>query len=78
MPVTYAGVTTFIGLAVKVSASRAAEPGFDSRLRQDFTGSGRTSDLKIGIPVAALPGTCCYWVSLGLVGLVSVNCDWAR
>ena len=30
-----------------------------------FTGSSHTSDLKIGAPVATLPGTWCYRVSAG-------------
>ena len=40
-----------LGLVVKVSASRAEDPGFESRLRRDFSGSSHTSDLKIGTPV---------------------------
>ena len=41
---------------VKASASRAEDPGFNSRLRcGDFCGSSHTSDLKIGTPVATLP-----------------------
>ena len=44
------------GLVVKASASRAADPGFDS-------GSSQTSDLKIGTPVATLPGAWRYRVS---------------
>ena len=54
-----------IGLVVKVSASRAEDPGFESRLRWDFFGSSHTSDLKIGTPVATLPGTWCSRVSVG-------------
>ena len=42
------------GLVVKESASRAEDPGFESRLRRDFSGSSHTSDLKIGTPVATL------------------------
>ena len=35
-------------------------PWFDSRfLRGDFSGSSDTSDLKIGAPVATLPGAWC-------------------
>ena len=45
-----------VGLVVKVSASGAEDPEFDSRLRRDFSGSSQTSDLKIGTPVATLPG----------------------
>ena len=34
------------GLVVKASASGAEDPGFESRLRRDFSGSSHTSDLK--------------------------------
>ena len=44
------------GLVVKASASGAEDPGFESRLRRDFSGSSHTSDFKIGTPVATLPG----------------------
>ena len=50
---------------VKVSASRAEDPGFESRLHRDFSGSSHTSDLKIGTPVATLPGAWRYRVSAG-------------
>ena len=53
------------GLVVKGSALRAEDPGFRSRLRWDFSGSGHTSDLEIGAPVATLPGDWCYTVSAG-------------
>ena len=33
------------GLVVKASASGAEDPGFESRLRRDFSGSSHTSDL---------------------------------
>ena len=46
-----------VGLVVKASASRAEDPGFESPLRRDFfSGSSHTRDLKIGTPVASLPG----------------------
>ena len=45
-----------VGLVVKASASRVADPGLDARLRRDFSGSSHTSDFKIGTPVATLPG----------------------
>ena len=52
------------GLVVKASASRATAPGFDFHLRRrDFAGSSHTSQLKIGTPVAALPGASRYRVS---------------
>ena len=55
-----------VGLVVKASALRTDDPEFDSRLRRgDFSGSSHTSDLKIGTPVATLPGTWPYRVSAG-------------
>ena len=53
------------GLVVKASASRAEDPGFESRLRRDFSGSSHTSDLEIGTSVATLPGAWRYRVSAG-------------
>ena len=53
------------GLVVKASASGAEDPGFESRLRRDFSGSSHTSDLKIGTPVTTLPGAWHYRVSAG-------------
>ena len=54
------------GLVVKVSASRAAEPGsipaFSVRI---FFGSSRTGDFKLGTPVPTLPGAWRYGVSAG-------------
>ena len=51
---------------VKVSASRTADPGFESRLlRGGFAGSSLTSDLEAGTPMADLPGAWCYRVSTG-------------
>ena len=41
------------------------DPGFESSLGQDFSGSSHTSDLKIGTPVATLPGTWRYRVCAG-------------
>ena len=54
-----------VGLVVKASASGAEDPGFESHLRRDFTGSSHTSDFKIGTPVATLPGAWHYRVSAG-------------
>ena len=53
----------FVGLVVKALASKAEDPEFKSRLRRDFSGSSRTSDLNIGTPVATLPGAWRYRVS---------------
>ena len=57
---------------VKASASRAEDPGFESRLPRGGGGGGRgvsasshTSDLKIGTQVAVLLGAWCYRVSAG-------------
>ena len=55
-----------VGLVVKASASGAEDPGFESRLRRDFSGSSHTSDLKIGTPVATLPGAWHNRVSTGI------------
>ena len=40
----------------KASVLGAEDLGFESPLPRDFSGSSHTSDLKIGIPVATLPG----------------------
>ena len=53
----------WVGLVVKASASGTEDPGFDSCLRRDFSGSRYTSDFKIGTPVATLPGGWYYRVS---------------
>ena len=39
--------------------------GFDSHLRQDFSGLSHTSDLEIGTPVATLPGAWRFRVNTG-------------
>ena len=55
-----------VGLVVKASASRAEGPGFESRLRRDF----------FGVESYQAPGV--IGSALGLVGPVSVYCDWVR
>ena len=60
---------------VKASASRAEDPGFKSRLRRDFSGSSHTSDLKIGTPVATLPGAWRSRISAG-TGRPGVSILW--
>ena len=62
-----------VGLGVKASTSRAKDPGFDSRLRRDFSGSSHTSDLKIGTPVATLPGA---WRGMGQRWDWSARCQY--
>ena len=54
-----------LGLVVKASASRAADPAFKSRLLRDFSGKSHTSDLRIGTPVETLPGAWYFWISAG-------------
>ena len=48
----------------KSSASRAEDPGFESHLRRDFFGV--VIPVKIGTPVATLPGAWRYRVSAGI------------
>ena len=49
-----------------VKASTSEDPGFDSRWRRgDFSGSSHTSGLRIGTPVATLPGAWFCRVSAG-------------
>ena len=54
-----------VGLVVKASTSGAEDPGIEYRLRRVFSGSSHTSDLKIGTPVATLPGAWHYKVRAG-------------
>ena len=60
---------------VKASASRAEDPGFESRLRRDFSESSYINDLKFGTPVATLPGAWRYRVSAG-TGWPGVSIQW--
>ena len=54
-----------VGLVVKASASRAGGPGSNPASAGIFSGSSHTSDLKIGTPVATLPGAWRYRVCTG-------------
>ena len=59
---------SLVGLVFKASASGAEDPGFESRLRRDFSGSSHTSALhkkKIGTPVDTLLGAWCWRVRAG-------------
>ena len=49
----------------KASALRVEEPRFESCCVGILLGSSHTSDLKIGTPVATLPGAWRYRVSAG-------------
>ena len=67
MPVALTKAAVFIssdrlvGLVVKASASRAEDPGFESRLRRDFSGSSHTGDSKIGTPESLI---CNFYLSV--------------
>ena len=52
-----------VGLVVKAPTLGAEDPGSKSCLQRDFSGSSHTGDLKIGTPVAILPGAWHYRVS---------------
>ena len=65
-----------LGLVVKASASRADSiPGSNPACAGIFPGSSHTSDLKIGTPVATLPGAWRYRVSTG-TGWLGVSILW--
>ena len=67
------------GLVVKASTSTEEDPGFESlgsRLRQDFSGSSHTSDLKMALQWLPCQAPGVTGSALGLVGPVSVCCDW--
>ena len=60
-----------VGLVVKAFASRAKEPGFESR----FSESSHTSDLKLALQLLPCQAPGDIGSALGLVGPVSVYCD---
>ena len=61
-----------VGLVVKVSTSKPEDPEIDSRLwRGDFFVFFFGSSYTSGLP-------CVIGSAMGLVGLVSVYCDWVR
>ena len=64
-----------VGLVVTVSVSRAEDPGFESRIHRDFSGSSHTNDSKIGTPVATLPGAWRYRVNTA-TGRPGVSILW--
>ena len=57
--------TASLGPVVRMPASMSEDPGFESHFRPDFSGSSHTNDLKIGTPVATMPGAWRYRVSTG-------------
>ena len=58
-----AALLRLVGPVVQASDSGAEDPGFESRLRRNLSGLSHTSHLKIGTPVAILPGAWRYRVS---------------
>ena len=70
----YSSSCRLVGLVIKASASRAADPEFDSRFRRgDFSMSHHASDfLKNGTLVAACQTPGVVRSALGLVGPVPV------
>ena len=70
-----------VGLVVKATASRAEDPGFESSLCRDFSESNHTMTVKKKKKASPWlpyqpPGV--IGSALGLVGPVSVYCDWVR
>ena len=68
-----------VGLVVKGSASSAENPGFESRLSQKFF-RGRVIPVTSKLALQWLPCQASGVIGsvLGLVGPVSVYCDWVR
>ena len=54
-----------VGLVVRRPPSERKIPGSNPACAGIFSGSSHTSDLKIGTPVATLPGAWRYRVSTG-------------
>ena len=69
-----------VGLVVKASASRAANPEFDSRLRQWGLFQGPVIPVTLKLTLQQLPCQASGIIGsvLGLVSPVSVYCDWVR
>ena len=72
-------VDRLVDLVVKASASRAEDPGFESRFRRDFF-PGRVIPVTQKLALQWLPCQAPGVIgsALGLVGPVSVYCDWVR
>ena len=68
-----------VGLVVKAYTSRAENPGFEFRLSRDFSG-GRVTPVTSKLALQWLPCQAPGILGsvLGLVGPVSVYCDWVR
>ena len=67
-----------VGLVVKASSLGAEDPGFESRLQRDFSGSSYTSDLELALQWLPCQAPGIIGSALGLVSPVSVYCEWVR
>ena len=63
----YTLVDRLVGLVVRLPPRERKVPGSNPACVEIFSGSSHTSDLKIGTPMATLPGAWCYRVSAGTV-----------
>ena len=68
-------VQSWIFLSV---AARELDSEFDSRLRRVDFSSSHVSDLKLALQRPPCQAAGVIGSALGLVGLVSVFCDWVR
>ena len=66
------------GLVVKASSLGEEEPGFESCLRLDFPGRVIPVTLKLALQWLPCQAPGIIGSALGLVGPVSVYCDWVR
>ena len=68
-----------VGLVVKASASRAEDPGFESTLAAGFF-RGRVMPVTQKLALQWLPCQAPGVIgsAVGLIGQVSVYCDWVR
>ena len=67
-----------VGLVVRRPPRERKVPGSNPACGGIFSGSSHTSDLNIGAPVLTCQAPGVIGSALGLVGPVSVYCDWVR
>ena len=67
-----------VGIVAKASASRVEDPGFKSRLHQDFSRVKSYQWQTLALQCLPCKASGVTGSVLGLVGLVSVYCDWVR
>ena len=68
-------IDRLVGLVVRRPPRERKIPGSNPACAEIFSGSSHTSDLKIGTPVATLPGAWRYRVSAG-TGRLGVSILW--